>query len=296
MSLLDAIRSVGASLSPRGVTSKPPRSAPVAVEGAANPWAMLREKPPAEWDIEAMYAAVRGGPVSETPLVQFAVPFYRESWRTGRAVMAGIERIEDDLAQHGIASERTSIEGDSLICRMRQRVCHGFLMSSATHLLFCDGDIEPLDPTCVRKMIASGYGLVAGACPFKEPGGRVVCNVIPGSLDEGAELALKHGCIEVQDAGTGFMLIRRDALVRLMMAHPELLHWSRGKEDHNEPLWALFDTGVYDGVYQSEDYMFCRFWQQLGEKVYVYVPATFRHWGEFGYEGSFCEYYGLVQR
>jgi hypothetical protein len=258
-------------------------------------WAPLRTgNRLSEAELELMYNAARGGPVGDTPRVFTAVPFYRESWRVGRAVMGAIEAIESDLLAHGISTERTCIEGDSLICRMRQRVCHSFLLSSATHLLFCDGDIEALDPTCVRKMLASGHDVVAGAAPFKDKTGRVVCNVWPGTFDaDGEQMSLKHGCIDVMDVGTGFVLVSREALIRLMAAHPELLHWSRATEDRGAPLWALFDTGIHDQAYQSEDYMFCRRWQDLGGRVYVYVPATFRHWGEYGYEASFAGAFGL---
>ena len=34
-------------------------------------------------------------------------------------------------------------------------------------------------------------------------------------------------------------------------------------------------------------------WQQAGGSVYVYAPARFRHWGDFGYEASFETQYGL---
>jgi hypothetical protein len=113
-------------------------------------------------------------------------------------------------------------------------------------------------------------------------------------LVEGATFDLPHGCLEVQDAGTGFQLVSRKAIVAMMQAHPELLHWSRSASDLGEPLWALYDTGVVDGVYESEDFMFCRYWQKLGGKVYVYVPATFRHYGTHGFEASLLEQLGLV--
>lgn len=294
MSILDAIRKLGSNL---GQGEPAPVLVPRTEQRTTeDPWMPLRAGQLLnEEDLASMYDAARGAPVSPIPLVHAAIPFYRESWRVGRTVMAAIERIGEDLAEHGIGFECMRIEGDSLICRMRQRVCHAFLLSSATHLLFCDGDIEPLDPTCVRKMLASGHDIVAGAAPFKDTTGRVVCNVWPGSLD-GDSLALKHGCIDVQDVGTGFLLVSRKALLRLMAAHPELLHWSRAKDDRGSPLWALFDTGVRDQVYQSEDFMFCRHWQALGGRVYVYVPATFKHWGEYGYEGSFAEHFGLVSQ
>ncbi len=270
------------------------RACPMRLPGP-DPWAILRTGEPVDAAaIAKMYDDARGEPVSETLRVHTAIPFYRESWRVGQAVMRSIEAIENDLAQHGISYDRTCIEGDSLICRMRQRVCHSFLMSPATHLLLCDGDIEALDPTCVRKMLMSGHDVVAGAAPFKDKTGRVVCNIWPGTFDkDGEQLALKHGCLDVMDVGTGFVLVSRAALIKLMAAHPELLHWSRAIEDRGSPLWALFDTGIHDQAYQSEDYMFCRRWQDLGGRVYVYVPATFRHWGEYGYEASFSGAFGL---
>lgn len=245
-----------------------------------DPWASLKASAA---NVSGVYPPDKPGVT-----VHMAVPLYREPWAVAHKVLGGLERVCHDLEEHGIGYERTTIEGDSLVCRMRQRVCHEFLLSGASHLLFCDGDIEPLNPDCVRRMLASGHDVVAGAAPFKETTGRVVVNPIPGSLEEG-QLRLEHGCIEVQDAGTGFMLVSRRILLRLMEAHPELLHWT----PEGKPLWALFDTRVDGGVYLSEDFSFCRYVQALGEKVYVYVPATFRHYGVHGFEGSFETWYGL---
>lgn len=272
-------------------------ASPMELPAPPRPWTMLRDKPAEEWDLEAMYDKARGGPVSDKPFVAIAMPRYRESGRVTRIVEKSLERVEADLEGNGIDTGRIDIEGDSLVTRMRQRVCQMFLRSPATHLLFCDADIEVLDPSCVRLMLSTGHDVVAGACPFKTTEGRVVCNLWPdtaASMTEGANLELPKGCIEVMDAGTGFMLISRVALIRMMKAHPELLHWSQSRQDRGEPLFALFDTGIHDGVYQSEDYRFCRYWQELGGKVYVYVPATFRHWGEMGFEGSFVGQYGLM--
>ncbi len=245
-----------------------------------------------------MYEAHRGSPVSETPSVHMVIPSYREDHQVYRRTEPSRAAIIDDLLEHGVEVMRSEVEGDSLVQRMRQRAMHRFLKTSATHLLWCDLDIEALDPTCVRKMLASGHDVVAGACPFKNMERRVVCNLWPGTEDamvDGASLSLPAGCLEVQDAGTGFMLVSRKAIVTLMQAHPELLHWSRSSGDLGEPLWALFDTGVVAGTYQSEDFMFCHLWQQLGGKVYVHVPSTFRHYGLHGYEANLAEQLGLVR-
>jgi predicted O-methyltransferase YrrM len=262
-----------------------------------DPWAMLRTQTADTWDIEAMYDAVRGEPVSATPCVHMIVPSYREGYDIVKRTEASRAAIIQDLNDHGLDAMRTDIDGDSLVQRMRQRAMHVFLKSPATHLLWCDLDIEALDPTCVRKMLKSGHDIVAGACPFKNMDRRVVCNFLPdmaSRLVEGATFDLPHGCLEVQDAGTGFQLVSRKAIVAMMQAHPELLHWSRSASDLGEPLWALYDTGVVDGTYESEDFMFCRYWQKLGGKVYVYVPATFRHYGTHGFEASLLDQLGLV--
>lgn len=260
-----------------------------------NPWAMLKQ-PPETWDLAAMYDAHRGAPVSPTPLVNMVVPSYRETYDIVTRTEPSRLAVIDDLLEHGIDVIRSTIEGDSLVQRMRQRAVHQFLKSPATHLLWCDLDIEARDPACVRKMLASGFDVVAGACPFKSTDRKVVCNLWPAdaaAMTDGLELALPHGCLEVQDAGTGFMLVSRTALLRLMQAHPELVHTSMSASDRDEPLWALYDTGVADGVYQSEDFMFCRHWQQLGGKVYVHVPSTFRHYGTHGFEASLMEQLGF---
>jgi hypothetical protein len=261
-----------------------------------DPWAMLRE-PFDTWDLGAMYDAHRGSPVSESPLIMMVVPSYRESFDIAKRTEPSRAAILADLNKHGYDAMRLDVEGDSLVQRMRQRAVGAFLKSTATHLLWCDLDIEARDPTCVRQMLESGFDVVAGACPFKGLDGRVVCNLWPKDVDalkEGDRVGFPHGCIEAQDVGTGFCLVSRRALLRLMQAHPELLHWSRSRTDRGEPLWALYDTGVVDGTYQSEDFMFCRLWQQLGGKVYIHVPSTFRHYGTHGFEGSLVEQLGLT--
>lgn len=254
-------------------------------------WAEVRDKPPEEWDLEAMYQAARGGvPVSATPLVAIIVPSYRETERIAQVCRISRNVMRQSMAEAGVESLVAPLSGDSLICRMRQRACHLFLMSHCTHMLFIDADIEVVTPDCVAAMLATGHDVIAGACPFKDATGRTVHNL----LEDGKPTVGDDGAVEVADAGTGFMLISRKALLSMQKANPDLMHWCiSANRDRGAPLWALFDTGIVDGVYLSEDYLFCRAWQSMGGKVYVYAPARFRHWGEHGFEASFLEQYGL---
>ncbi len=266
-----------------------------------SPWRMLRDVKPENWDLEAMYDEARGGPVSPTPCVRIIVPSYREGHEVYLRTEPSRTAVVQDLVDHGIEVMRAGLDGDSLPTRMRQRASHHAMKSTATHFLWWDLDIEALDPTCVRKMLATGYDVVAGACPFRDGTGRTVHNLWPGTFErwekDGCEMPA--GCVDVMDAGTGFMLVSRRATAMLQKAHPELLHWSRSKDDFGEPLWSLYREGIFDEpgsdepVSKSEDYHLCRLWQNLGEKVYVYAPAKFKHYGLHGHEGSFLEQYGM---
>ncbi len=261
-----------------------------------DPWSLLRTQ--SVWTVEeltAMYDAYRGEPVSATPCVHMIVPSYREGHDIAKLTERSRVAIIEDLNAHGIDACRSDIDGDSLVQRMRQRAMHLFLKGTATHLLWTDLDIEARDPTCVRAMLRSGHDIVGGACPFKSIEPKVVCNFLPTMAQQldVPKLDLPGGCLEVHDVGTGFQLVSRAAILKLMAAHPELLHWSRSASDYNEPLFALYDTGVVDGCYESEDFLFCRYWQRLGGKVYVFVPATFRHYGTHGFEASLMDQLGL---
>lgn len=257
-----------------------------------NHWALPRKVRPEAWDLEKMYDVHRGGSVSSTPHVMIAVPVYGEPAAIVQKTDPSRERVIDDLLAHGIEASLLKTPGDSLVQRMRQRVCHAFMKTAATHLLWWDADIECLTPDCVRKMLVTGHDVIAGAYPFKDTTGRVVCNIRQSDYDAG-KLTVHGGCLEVNDAGTGFMLVSRKAHVTLMQAHPELLHFSAGTEDRNEPLWALYDTAIHQGVLLSEDYQFCRLWQGAGGAVQIYVPARFKHWGLYGYEATLQGQYGL---
>lgn len=261
-----------------------------------NHWALVRELQPKNWNLEAMYSVARHGEPLQEPSVLILSPTYRMPQEFVEKTRASVAQVREHLAKAGIPSDYVELRGDALICRVRQRGCNLFLQSDRTHLLWWDADIECLTPDCVKAMIETGHDVIAGAVPFKTSGGNVVCNIMPEDakrIERRESLALTKGCLEVQDAGSGFMLVSRKALVALQYAHPELLHFSVSKSDEGQPLWALFDTAIVDSVYRSEDYYFCHIWRQHGQGVYVYELARFRHWGSHGYEGSLRQQYGL---
>jgi hypothetical protein len=253
-------------------------------------WMVYKTQPQA-WNLDAMYAADRNGPVSEGPHVMLATPSYQPPLLP---FLRSRDEVTAALMDKGVGVSHLLTPGDSLVTRARARIVHQFLKSPATHLLFWDNDISANDPDAVRKMLASGHDVVCGAYPLKDRSGRVVCNLWDAQIESGEFTVDGHGCVEVRDAGTGFMLVSRKALYRLMQKHADRLFTSQAPGEEGEPLWALYDTGLVCGEYLSEDYFFCHLWQELSERVYVYAPATFKHWGVSPYEGSLMSQYGAT--
>ena len=75
------------------------------------------------------------------------------------------------------------------------------------------------------------------------------------------------GFVTAEFAGTGFMLIKRGALEKMIGAYPHLKYEAahdRAQPNRSENQYAFFD-GMIDpesGHYLSEDYTFCRRWRR----------------------------------
>ncbi len=267
-----------------------PRStaeAPETSEQVEAPWSEMSKDTP---DIEAMFAAYRGGPVSACPHVMMATPAYNPP---GLEFLRARELVCESLAKFGVDYTVLTTPGDSLVMRGRHAIVHEFLCSPATHLLFWDVDIEPLDPDVVRQMLVTGHDIVGGACPFRSEIGRVVCNLTPEDRARKSVDTDDVSCVKVSEVGTGFLLMSRAAIVKLCEAHPELQYFSDLPSCHGAPMWALFDTAIENRRFLSEDYFFCRLWRATGGTVHVYVPFEAQHWGRKGYRASFVTAWGL---
>jgi predicted O-methyltransferase YrrM len=253
----------------------------IAVGEVRDPWAPVRKPPP--WDVDAMFAEFRNGPVSAQPHVMLATPAYNPP---GLEFINIRDMVARDLQTNAIACTTLTSPGDSLVMRGRHTLMAEFLKSDCTHLLFWDVDIEPKDPSIVRQMLATGHDIIGGACPFRSEGGGVVCNIRQVDKDRGMVDTDDVQCVEVSEVGTGFLLMSRKAIVRMCEAYPDLMYFSDLPTGYGEPMWSLFDTIIVDRRFLSEDYFFCKLWKDMGGTVHVYVPFEARHWGRKGFEAS----------
>ena len=114
--------------------------------------------------------------------------------------------------------------------------------------------------------------------------------------DENGEIVLRvdeEGFMKVDDAPTGFMVIKRSVFEKMMAAYPELNYISDSdyNREDNGLHYRFFDCMVdpESKRYLSEDYTFCRLWQQIGGEVYVDVQSNLTHQGAKIYRGAFAD-------
>ncbi len=244
-------------------------------------------------DVETMFREERGGAsVSTEPHVFIATPAYN---KPELAFLTSREQTVRDLNKHGVSTTVYMSSGDSLVTRGRHVLMYEFLKSTCTHMLFWDSDIECLDPTTVGQLIMTGHDVIGGACPFRDNSGRVVTNLLAEDRERKQISTDDHGCVRVSEVGTGFMMLRREAIVQLCMEHPELFYRADLPSYMDKPMWALFDTVIENERYLSEDYFFCKLWRETGGECHILASAEFRHYGTVGCEGSFMESLGMVE-
>jgi 2-polyprenyl-3-methyl-5-hydroxy-6-metoxy-1,4-benzoquinol methylase len=189
---------------------------------------------------------------------------------------------------------------ESLVQRARNVMVAEFLKNTAaTHLLFIDADII-FEPEDVLKLIEAGKPLVAGAYAKKSiDRERLVRAAERGHADPMAaatDFAIgittptvtmdASGCIEVQRLATGFMLIERDVIVTMIKSYPGWQYKSDHEHSMGEPLWAVFDCAIVDGSYQSEDWLFCHRWMQMGGKCHLRLDIELGHVGSHTFRGD----------
>jgi hypothetical protein len=217
-------------------------------------------------------------------------------------------------------SGRLTVGNDSHIDRARNVIANYFVDSNQTDwLLWLDGDIQFLPPHFARlfQHAMNGYKMVAGHYAMKCLQPTFVANVARGAKPDPTT-----GLIELADAGTGCLLVHRDVFLALR-DHPEVKPYICAP---NTPFagkihFSYFGSGVYgpktperelnaeqiatlrswkhyqgDGVanWLSEDWKICRYWQELGGKVYGDTEIKLRHFGNLLYPPTVAELEGAV--
>lgn len=211
---------------------------------------------------------------------------------THAAFTSSLLATKDALRDASVDHDIRLLPGDSLVPRARGVLTAKFLASGMERMLFIDGDLHWQPESVLRLIRATMHEDVPVACgiyPRKEIPARFPVNF---AIDENRMLSWNHGLVEVKDAPTGFLMIRRDAFERLIAAHPERKCSFRENAPKEEEMWEydLYPTPIdTDRRYLSEDFGFSRLWQGVGGRIWADPSIRLAHYGQHRFEGSLEE-------
>jgi hypothetical protein len=236
------------------------------------------------------------------PSVFLSTPCYGGLCLEGYA--ESLIRLQRTCAENGIEIVLDTTENESLVQRARNLSIARFLLENKQDFfMFIDADIH-FDPTSVVRLIKSGHDIAVAAYPKKAVMWEQTEDAIkkgdtrdPSRMSSSLVLNFKYqntplvnGFAEVLDGPTGFMLIKRDVIQRMYDHYRPTLacvndHQNRGTLTDYV---AIFDCMIdpESKRYLSEDYAFCRRWQQMGGKIYADCMTTLGHIGNLRFFGS----------
>jgi cellulose synthase/poly-beta-1,6-N-acetylglucosamine synthase-like glycosyltransferase len=215
--------------------------------------------------------------------------------------MKSIVGLQMLLMREGVQLMLDTTENESLVHRARNVSIGRFMQKTdADYFMFIDADVE-FDAQSVLRLLKSGHEVSVAVYPKKvvmwdqareavENGDERNMALLSSSLvaNIGAKRrSVVNGFVEVLDGPTGFMMISREALTKMHEHYPEL----NCKNDHQnrdfDEYCALFDCMIdpESKRYLSEDYAFCRRWQQMGGKIYADCNTTLGHVGNLPFSG-----------
>lgn len=202
-------------------------------------------------------------------------------------------------------------QGESLVTRARNNCVAQFLANPHwTHLFWIDADIG-FSAQAAFRLLLSGYDIAAGVYPLKRENWpaegvaegttqqqfeatftRYTVNAKASEATSRVELDVQpDGFMKMDEAPTGFMVIKRAVFERLMASYPDLSYVPDSIGEANLGLHYRFFDVMVDPVtrrYLSEDYGFCRLWSGLGESIYIDANSNLSHQGAKLYRGDFA--------
>lgn len=210
-------------------------------------------------------------------------------------------KLQIELIKHGIQLMLDTTENESLVHRARNVAVGRFMQKTdADVFMFIDADVE-FTPDAVVRLVNSPHDVSVAVYPKKvvmwdqvktavENGDERNMAMLSSSLVANigaAKRSVENGFVELLDGPTGFMAIKRHVFEKLEEKFPELIC----KNDHQnrdfDEYCAVFDCMIDPDSrrYLSEDYAFCRRWQQAGGRIFCDINTTLGHVGNLPFTG-----------
>jgi hypothetical protein len=203
--------------------------------------------------------------------------------------LVSVLQLQAACIQRGLQLSVDWIGNESLITRARNILCARFLAaSSSTHLLWIDADIA-FEPESVFRLLDRDVDIAAAPYAKKSYDYAAAAKRVLGTGEPITQAGLdwnvnvltlsktvaQDGWIPLLDTATGFMLLKRDLLQRMVQHYKEELSCKNdlpGTSQSIPEYVAIWDTMIDPDSrrFLSEDYAFCRRAQKMdGTEVWV---------------------------
>jgi len=184
--------------------------------------------------------------------------------------------------QAGLNWSLDTMVNESLVTRARNNLMAKMMSNpAATHFMFIDADIR-FQPDSILQMLACDKEVIGGLYPKKALPVNYVINLKP-------ETKIQGDIFTVDTTGTGFLLFKRSVYEAMIAKFPETKYVDDvGLGKQFEPMmYSIFDCKIDErGHYLSEDWLFCRRWQELGGEIWAHSKVLLNHVGHYEYAGD----------
>ena len=231
----------------------------------------------------------------------------------GENTLHGVLGLQAWTTDQGVGMKLQTMGNESLITRARNTIVSMFLDDQnyiGTHLLFIDADIG-FQPHNIERLIRADKDIACGIYPRKCIHWNQVIDAVKKNpnitedeisykglgynlnFENPQNIKLQGGFVEVMEAATGMMLIKRDVFQKMKKAYPNRKYKSdqivNGARYRSDNCYDLFGVGKIDWDeeerYLSEDYYFSRLWSKIGGKIYADVASPLVHQGNMHFKG-----------
>ena len=202
----------------------------------------------------------------------------------------GCLKLQDSFIRNGFDYDWFTGINESLVTRARNACVDAFLnepdYQRLEYMMFIDADIG-FEPDDVARLWNLQAPVSVAAYAMKSPNKPKLSAWVNGRLV--GNLGRFKKPIEVDYAGTGFMMISRNCIEQMCAIYDDTKHCEGAEQKER---YALFDTEIVTdprtGIrfYASEDYLFCHRWRKMGGKILMDPSIRLKHWGAYAFEGK----------
>ena len=232
-------------------------------------------------------------------------------------------KTKEKCRELGIRLEVLFCKSDSLVTRARNNLIAKAMNDPyMTHILFIDNDITWVQ-TDILKLLIADKPIIGGIYPLKtynfnrivpteqnpNPVQRIIDRKNASQLSMVndidsiqitllkynvnyiyKQIKIEKNITQVKHIATGFMMIQRGVIEKMSIAYASTKYTDDVNyliSEENKFAYALFDCGVVDDHYLSEDWMFCNRWSTLGGELWIDVTINLTHTGIHDFAGCY---------